>query len=114
MPFFRDVLRLFAATARLQRIQLWQNATDDLMTGDIINLASRCSTSQITETPNTFAVLDEREYRPIFTHPEFNINALMLNMPTYGGLVGGQTLEHYCAGVLLALPWVFRFFALDI
>lgn len=81
MPFFRDVLRLFAATARLQRIQLWQNATDDLMTGDNINLASRCSTSQITETPNTFAVLDEREYRPIFTHPEFNINALMLNMP---------------------------------
>lgn len=38
----------------------------------------------------------------------------MLNMPIYDELVGGQTLEHYCAGVLLALPWVFCFFALDI
>ena len=33
-------------------------------------------------------------------------------MPTYDELVGGQTLEHYCAGVLLALPWVFCFFVL--
>lgn len=109
MPFFRDVLRLFAATARLQRIQLWQNATDDLMTGDIINLASRCSTSQITETPNTFAVLDEREYRPIFTHPEFNINILMLNMSAYAIFADDHPLECYCARVLLALLWVLIF-----
>ena len=38
----------------------------------------------------------------------------MLNMPTYDELVGGQTLEHYCAGVLLALPWVSSFLVLDV
>ena len=38
----------------------------------------------------------------------------MLNMPTYSALADGQPLEWHCDGVLLALLWVFRFFALDI
>lgn len=45
---------------------------------------------------------------------KFNIDILMLNMPTYSALADGQPLEWHCDGVLLALLWVFRFFALDI